>query len=464
MRFDLLKEKGLVIDNERRNKMATKTTKRALFVSVISLLICFTMLLGTTYAWFTDSVTSAGNIIKTGTLDVTLEYKKVGETDWSDASKGSIFNYQLWEPGYTEVRYVKIENKGSLDLKFKLNVIPAQTPAAGEVNLADVIDVYMMEGEATVTRDALAAATPVGTLASLMADEDGAAYGVLFDKKEGEADTTDDKNNVEVYTIVLKMKDDAGNEYQDKSVGGSFVVQLVTTQLASESDDLGNDYDNDAEYPEVALDNAIKEENVAASVEAEDVAIDIPAGAPAGNYDLTVSDKTVVTDAEGNATVSMDIDLKHDGKAVDSNYAYTVSVNVGAGYNLTKLIHRDQEITSFDYNVAIGIVTFTTNSFSPFSFVCEKVEPVKVGTADELKAAAAEGGVIELSGDIELSEILVLSQPTVFDGNGYTLTSTAARAINVSGADGVLIKDLTIAAKAKLLKKSDSVSIILIYP
>ena len=225
--------------------MATKTTKRALFVSVISLLICFTMLLGTTYAWFTDSVTSAGNIIKTGTLDVTLEYKKVGETDWSDASKGPIFNYQLWEPGYTEVRYVKIENKGSLDLKFELNVIPAQTPAAGEVNLADVIDVYMMEGEATVTRDALAAATPVGTLASLMADEDGAAYGMLFDKAEGEADATDDKNNVEIYTIVLKMKENAGNEYQEKSIGGSFVVQLVATQLASESDDLDADYDAD---------------------------------------------------------------------------------------------------------------------------------------------------------------------------------------------------------------------------
>ena len=58
--------------------MATKTTKRALFMSVIALFVCFTMLIGTTYAWFTDSVTSTGNIIKTGTLDVTLEYTTTG--------------------------------------------------------------------------------------------------------------------------------------------------------------------------------------------------------------------------------------------------------------------------------------------------------------------------------------------------------------------------------------------------
>ena len=149
--------------------MATKTTKRALLVSVISLFVCFTMLIGTTYAWFTDSVTSAGNIIKTGTLDVTLEYKTPTDTNWLDASNAQIFKHANWEPGYTEVRYVRISNAGSLDFKFVLNVIPETPAVAGEVNLADVIDVYMIAGETAVTRDALAAATPVGTLSELMA-------------------------------------------------------------------------------------------------------------------------------------------------------------------------------------------------------------------------------------------------------------------------------------------------------
>ena len=78
-----------------------KSTRRALFTSVIAFVLCFSMLLGTTYAWFTDSVTSTGNIIKTGTLDITLEYKDTFDGDWKDASTGAIFDYENWEPGYT---------------------------------------------------------------------------------------------------------------------------------------------------------------------------------------------------------------------------------------------------------------------------------------------------------------------------------------------------------------------------
>ena len=77
-----------------------KTTKKALIFSALSLLLCFSMLVGTTFAWFTDSVTSAGNIIQSGTLDVTMEWADgtkavpaVDSEDWKDASAGAIFNY-----------------------------------------------------------------------------------------------------------------------------------------------------------------------------------------------------------------------------------------------------------------------------------------------------------------------------------------------------------------------------------
>ena len=80
-----------------------KTTKRALLSSVVALLVCFTMLLGTTFAWFTDSVTSANNIVQTGTLDVEMHWAD-GKTDpanttWTDASTGAIFKNDKWEPG-----------------------------------------------------------------------------------------------------------------------------------------------------------------------------------------------------------------------------------------------------------------------------------------------------------------------------------------------------------------------------
>ena len=219
--------------------MTTKSTKRALIVSVLSLFICFTMLLGTTYAWFTDSVTSAGNIIKTGTLEVEMHWAKATEdpssANWQDASAGAIFKHQNWEPGYVEARHIKIANVGSLALKYKLAISPN-----GEVSeLADVIDVYFVDPAVKVeTRDSLAALTPVGTLREMIEDPDGAAYGSLL------------KDEVKTVTIALKMRENAGNEYQDLSIGTSFSVVLMATQDNVEADDLDENYD-DIDIPDV---------------------------------------------------------------------------------------------------------------------------------------------------------------------------------------------------------------------
>ena len=85
--------------------MNRKTTKRSLMMSVLSLFLCFAMLLGTTFAWFTDSVSSANNIITSGNLDVELYYQVEGQTDWTKVTdQTNIFKENaLWEPGHTEV-------------------------------------------------------------------------------------------------------------------------------------------------------------------------------------------------------------------------------------------------------------------------------------------------------------------------------------------------------------------------
>ena len=77
--------------------MTNKTTKRALLSSVLALFLCFTMLLGTTYAWFTDEVTSGSNVIKAGNLDIAVEYTLDGET-WKDLDGAEdLFQKGLWE-------------------------------------------------------------------------------------------------------------------------------------------------------------------------------------------------------------------------------------------------------------------------------------------------------------------------------------------------------------------------------
>ena len=124
--------------------MKKNQTRRALLMSALSLLLCVSMLVGTTFAWFTDSVTSANNIIKSGNLDVEMYWADgtkavpTEKSGWTDASKGAIFNYDLWEPGYTQVRHIKIANEGTLALKYKVSIV-----ANGVVSdLANVIDVY----------------------------------------------------------------------------------------------------------------------------------------------------------------------------------------------------------------------------------------------------------------------------------------------------------------------------------
>ena len=53
--------------------MKKNTTKRSLLASVLALAMCVTMLVGTTFAWFTDSASTSVNRIEAGKLNVALE-------------------------------------------------------------------------------------------------------------------------------------------------------------------------------------------------------------------------------------------------------------------------------------------------------------------------------------------------------------------------------------------------------
>ena len=117
-----------------------KNTKRSLVASVIALMLCFSMLLGATYAWFTDFTGSSGNIIHSGELNAEMYWAdELDPSVWNAVdSEQPIFTYDNWEPGYTDVKYIKIKNAGDLSFKWRLFI-----SAVGEVtDIADVIDVY----------------------------------------------------------------------------------------------------------------------------------------------------------------------------------------------------------------------------------------------------------------------------------------------------------------------------------
>ena len=110
-----------------------KTTKHALMSSVVALLLCCAMLIGTTFAWFTDTASTAVNKIQAGTLDVALEMK-AGQDNWVSA-EGKTLQFKvdgqipaagtqiLWEPGCTyELPELRVVNKGNLALKYKIEI------------------------------------------------------------------------------------------------------------------------------------------------------------------------------------------------------------------------------------------------------------------------------------------------------------------------------------------------------
>ncbi|MBE6641521.1 MAG: hypothetical protein E7619_08030 [Ruminococcaceae bacterium] len=217
--------------------MTKNTTRKALLTSVLSLMLCFSMLIGTTFAWFTDTVTSAGNIIKTGKLDVEMHWAEGSEAvptadaGWTDASSGAIFDYDNWEPGYVQVRHIRIANKGTLAFKYNVSII-----ANGIVSdLAKVIDVYYIDPAKQIEERADLTDMPrLGTLTEVLAKLGETGNGIL------------EKDESDVITIAFKMQETAGNEYQEKSIGSDFSVQLFATQLTFEGDSFDDQYDVDA--------------------------------------------------------------------------------------------------------------------------------------------------------------------------------------------------------------------------
>ena len=199
-----------------------KSKKSALLLSFTSLLLCFAMLAGSTFAWFTDTATTGVNKIVAGNLDIELQMKD-DNGKWVNAEgktlpflvKGEIpaeGTQILWEPGCTYyVPEVRVLNKGNLAVKFEY--IPEALGMTGK--LADVLELVLPETDVNIEPEIL---------------------------KPGEASPA--------WSFGYHMKEEAGNEYQNESATG-MCVTVVATQATYEKDSISDQYDKDAAYPVV---------------------------------------------------------------------------------------------------------------------------------------------------------------------------------------------------------------------
>ncbi len=192
--------------------MNRKTSKRALGLSFVSLLLCFTMLMGTTFAWFTDNASVSVNTIQSGDLKVGLKML-VGE-DWVDA-EGKTLDFKkasdapenekiLWEPGCTyELPKLRIVNEGNLWLKYQVVI----TGIKGDAKLNKAIEWTY----------------------------DGVEDGSLEPKESKD------------FTISGHMREDAGNEYKNLTIEG-IAITVLATQKDAEFDSFDNTYDKNADF------------------------------------------------------------------------------------------------------------------------------------------------------------------------------------------------------------------------
>lgn len=382
--------------------MAKSIKKRAVVASFLSLSLCTSMLIGATYAWFTDSAVSSGNIIKSGTLDIEMSWANGTDnptaetTEWKDAASSDdpIFKYELWEPGYTSARHIRLVNNGNLALKYTLTLLPdknAPEPQEGDVDLAEVIDVYYTaEAKAITDRDEIAAPDfdYIGTLRQVIDSPSiisSATKGSLM-PKDTAGSTTD-------VTIVLKMQETAGNEYQDQSVFGGFVVKAFATQFTYESDTFDELYDEDADFAEEA------EKKGATKYTDNGVTVTVPEGITTGldNVKLTASAPTTTApDTDGIYTVNTDIKLTINGNIVpasaDDPYLVEFAIAAGLEKEDIKVYHGDDEVTEFEYDATTGVISFATVSFSPFKVTYEKRYSVILNAGSNCELTASVNG------------------------------------------------------------------------
>ena len=172
---------------------SSKSTKRALLTSVLALLMCVTMLVGATFAWFTDTASTAVNKIQAGTLNVDIVDKNGDSLDGKSLSFKDVNNNTdiLWEPGATfNLDSFKIVNKGNLAFKYKVII----SGVNGNAKLLEAIDFFVKIGYAEKVA---------------LADWDG----ILL--PEGKIATTGNEvvGATDLITISGTMKKEAGNEY-----------------------------------------------------------------------------------------------------------------------------------------------------------------------------------------------------------------------------------------------------------
>ena len=420
-----------------------KQTKKALLMSIMSMVLCVAMLVGMTFAWFTDTASTAVNKIQAGNLKLKVEYATAWDesgnpTTWADLKEfngslgfiqkttdGYAVNADMkWEPGATyNLQQLRITNDGNLALKYKVEIAGID----GSAKLNDAIDWTMKLGNENYA---------LGKMRSL---------GV-------------DSTNFDLLTIQGHMKESAGNEYQNETIDG-IKIAIYAIQDTVESDSFGNNYDATADgTPQFDSwnDNVSATENVKTNedtiVQDREVNPTITATVPQGSTDATkltlVKTKTEtpanITIDAGNTALSAEVKLiDQDGNKVTANAGkfFTLTMDIGANLTVKNFYHNEARLSKatslagltendkYYYDKSTGIITFTTDDFSPFTAEIAftggngtEAYPYLIATGEQACQMENAKGYFKFVEDVVVTDEIYLSGKTVVvDLNGHSV-------------------------------------------
>lgn len=237
--------------NDMRQEKKVGGTKRALLTSVLALVLSLAMLAGSTFAWFTDTASTGVNRIVSGNLDVGLKYWGVGEDGrktWLTAenSKELFDENALWEPGYTQIVYLKVKNNGNLALTYAMQITPVHETVGVNVDGEEFkLSDYIKFGWTTFTADENGTPVALDREAAQTGVGGGAQLGTTLHRQAEQPLKADAE---ELVALVAWMPEDVGNEANYSTVQPTIELSLkvLATQAAVESDSFNNTYDEDA--------------------------------------------------------------------------------------------------------------------------------------------------------------------------------------------------------------------------
>lgn len=234
--------------------MKKTASKKVLLASTAALSLSVLLYAGTTYAWFTDSVSSDTSTIQSGNLDLTVEVLNNGK--WQSVEGTDIFNpskatdTSLWEPGHVETAYLKITNAGTLSLKYELNLATTASTFTSVTEKQTDLSEWLYYGIQTSEQEITPYTERAQALAAMTVKD------IRLTNTDPVYSTDLLKPTERTYiALTVYMPETVGNDANWNGVDGkpeiSFTLHATATQTSDEADSYGNDYD-----ASVALDRA----------------------------------------------------------------------------------------------------------------------------------------------------------------------------------------------------------------